>query len=113
MSNQEILTKAIEKALVGGFEYRGFRHFKVYVPDLNWIEFNHGPSSATHSSLEPFTLIFDHDFARALWGEGYKTDEDGTPESPELGWLIDHIWQHHLQQMVIADDPIAYLGEHI
>jgi hypothetical protein len=22
-------------------------------------------------------------------------------------------WQHHLQQMVIADDPIKYLGENI
>jgi hypothetical protein len=23
------------------------------------------------------------------------------------------MWQYHLQQMVVADDPIAYLGEHI
>jgi hypothetical protein len=23
------------------------------------------------------------------------------------------MWQYHLQQMVIAEDPIAYLSEHI
>jgi len=23
------------------------------------------------------------------------------------------MWQHHLQQMVIADDPIGYLDQHV
>lgn len=57
-------------------------------------------------------VIFNHDFAKALWGEEY------------IGWDISDVyfkkhriasqaWQFHLQQMVIADDPIEYLGENI
>lgn len=32
-------------------------------------------------------VLFSHDFAKALWDDG---------------------WQYHLQQMVVADDPIDY-----
>lgn len=37
-------------------------------------------------------LIFNKDFARALFGDK---------------------WEKHLQQMVIAADPIQYLSEHM
>ena len=54
----------------------------------------------------PEQLIYSHDFARALWGK----------EAPNDYCKITGVdmWQFHLQQMVVADDPIAYLvGEHI
>ena len=53
----------------------------------------------------PEQLIYSHDFARALWGK----------EAPNDYCKIVGVdmWQFHLQQMVVADDPIAYLGEHI
>lgn len=40
--------------------------------------------------------IFSHDFAKAFWGE----------EKPKVPITL---WQHHLQQMVLEEDPIKYL----
>lgn len=109
MTHREILEKSIRKAIDNGFRYRGYKQFKVYVPDLNWIEFNDLPL-ATHVSLEPYSLIFNHDFAKALWGEHTETMivQNNTLNVKQV---IDMDgWRYHLQQMVIAEDPIKYLG---
>lgn len=52
------------------------------------------------------TVLFSHDFARALFGE----ESDGTEfvegmfgEQPKLRW------KYHLQQAVISEDPIDYM----
>lgn len=54
-------------------------------------------------------LVYNHDFAKALWGE-----EEHTLHFPE-GEIHRQspVWQYHLQQMVIAADPIQYLGMHL
>jgi hypothetical protein len=112
MSNAEILVKAIEKAIAGG--WKGFSY------QTGWYTGPH-PSSLLKSKYYPDThefvihlqdlrenimvdlnkLIFNHDFAKALWGE------------PKSGKAVPSGWQQHLQQMVIAEDPIEYLGAHI
>lgn len=106
MTHQQILTKAIQKAIDGGW-------YHEYISDLNWssrdlsgwlLDLGNYPS-----------VIFNHDFAKALFGEeepamGYRRDAGGYRvfgQPTTLGW------KYHLQQMVIADDPIKYLGEHL
>lgn len=104
MSNQEILTKAVEKAIGSGWENLE-----------EWRLFNSELSNLEHDHVHPSQLIFNHDFAKALWGKGihvmqtnkyfdttYRTDEVNLPE-----------WKYRIQQMVIADDPIKYLGENL
>jgi hypothetical protein len=65
-------------------------------------------------------IVYSHDFAKALWGT--EEDQFMYPESEgvapndnqkqaELCW--QEIWRYHLQQMVISDDPIAYLAENM
>lgn len=102
-TNQEILEKAITKAIEGGFNPEPyFKSKDVYVPAIVDNPLQYG-------------LIYNHDFAKALWGE-QKALENGEYPSEVImyeGKPIWHPWQYHLQQMVIADDPIAYLGEHI
>jgi hypothetical protein len=44
--------------------------------------------------------------AKALWGEAYL---DARCEI----WNSNGGWEHNFQQMVIAENPIQYLGEHI
>lgn len=74
-------------------------------------------------------IIFNHDFAKALWGEDrydrkvidvparfYSTYQH--PIIPREAHtrrvrVKVHGWQHHLQQMVIADDPLRYLADHL
>lgn len=60
-------------------------------------------------------LIYNHDFAKALWG-GYKSDvythqDDDPPDTFSLARKGNVGWQYHLQQMVIAADPIEYLAQ--
>lgn len=86
MSHQEILIKAIQTAVNNGWEPNEFD-----MQDIDYI-------------TRTWPIIFlDHNFAKALWGEEGYTD---TGEPAE-------VWQYHLQQMVIADDPIAYLEKNI
>lgn len=101
MSNREILAKAINKAAAGGWTNPPIG---VEVsPDTDIIK------------LAPM-FIFNHNFAKALWGEKdlwlvghtdkYDTSYPAALPQPDT-------WQYHLQQMVIADAPIKYLGENI
>ncbi len=101
MTNQEILTKAIQKAIDGGFVL--FTHAN------NWSEYeivNGDYAKWLIGMRSTPQLIFNHDFAKALWGEG----SNGYDRINKNGKAYTDHWQYHLQQMVIADDPIAYLG---
>lgn len=116
MTNQQILEKAIAKAIAGGWEFDNLDKWqwsaikKTDTVMNNWYYF-----LITYDGKEKFIdaerIIYDHDFARALWGEelgnfiisGY----DGEARVRVLNW------QAHLQQMVIAKDPIKYLGDNL
>lgn len=65
-------------------------------------------------------VIFSHDFARALFGEAEMVlTESGDwitkveNESVRHQWCIGTLlaFQYHLQQAVIADNPIKYMYE--
>jgi hypothetical protein len=84
MSNAEVLDRAIATANANG--WKG----SVVYPGVY---------------RSPEQLIYNHDFARALWGK------EAPNNHCKMAGL--DMWQYHLQQMVVADDPIAYLGEHI
>ena len=104
MTNQQILEHAIQKAVDGGWS----------PPSL--LKALYANPSAPFYSMEGQHvemirgMITSHDFAKALWGEdlvlGFKGNSLGqTYQYHEPAWI------HHLQQMVIAEDPIKYLGE--
>lgn len=135
-TNQQILTKAIQKAVDGGW----MPYFASLDPSMRKdniiIRYHEG---ATHINfdyemrghivgvggynMEPLSIIFNHDFAKALWGEHTEStvDEDGNDLARDYagaahGSVVRTVregWRHHLQRMVIAEDPIKYLGEHI
>lgn len=84
-------------------------------------------------------FIYTHDFAKALWGERTITVRAcGKCDYPDFAKVESYLasegdfcpydgsklierkeydgaqpWAKHLQQMVIAEDPIQYLGENI
>lgn len=70
--------------------------------------------------LEPTSFIFNHDFAKALWGElpmlqfwqeeNLYTRGHTTYAKPSFDVRA---WQYHLQQMVISEDPIDYMYYHV
>ena len=102
MSNQEILTKAIEKAIRGGWsgdmldikvEEQDNGIVRVYWDDTEW-------------SVKD--IIYNHDFAKALWGEKMVKEYHSVNVC-----CSQPAYAYHLQQMVIAEDAIKYLGEHL
>jgi hypothetical protein len=66
--------------------------------DLDWHEWRDGY----------YHLIFNHDFARALWSENKLFRDNDTGEENETFEYLGLRWQYHLQQMVISDCPIIF-----
>lgn len=89
MTNQEILEKAISKAIDGGWT-----GLKPSVKETVEIMLNNRLVEA---------VIFNHRFAKALWTDIRIKDKKYIVPTSES-------WKLHLQNMVIAPDPIAYLG---
>lgn len=107
MIDQEILEKAIQKAIDGGWNAtivtREDGHVNLSFGDNHQAFFWDG-------NLNHFDIIFSREFAKALWGENQIWW--GHANAPEARHEIP-AWQYHLQMMVIADDPIKYLGDNI
>ena len=119
MSNKEILEKAIQKAIDGGFKWsmiwpgmpKDYRR-EIHDGDSTIAFYAYG-MSPNPWYMDYATIIFNHDFAQTIWGNR----EIERIERPEAGVIKTYYkgkdWKQHLQQMVIADDPIKYLGENI
>ena len=114
MTNEQILTKAIEKAVKNGWNKEKFEKKNLTSSiegDIKWW-------SDCGSWVN--IIIFSHSFAKAFWGEGNKDwycscdrlNRDhvrSCPMNAENSGL--EIWQYHLQQMVLKEKPLGYLAK--
>jgi len=106
MTDTEILSKAIDKAIANGFDRSSFGNN----PNLQ-VVYGHIIRVKIY-----YADIFSHSFAKAFWGEEF-IDEISVPgdESMDSGLLNAYydsnlrVWQYHLQQMVLEENPIKYL----
>ena len=108
MTNEQILKKAIEKAIKGGLD-------EIWREDLELNLQNPYPFLTTHKY---FYLIFSHPFAKAFFHCEHKLEEYKTgsfletckicKESKLIGCKWDN-WQQHLQRMVLEEEPLKYL----
>ena len=94
MTKEQKLTKIIKIAIGNG-----------------WDKSDHDVDFATYHNT-PEILLFDHDFAKAYWGEEWY-DTGMVCENCKCGDRSDHLmaWKHHLQQAVLAEDLISYYWE--
>jgi len=146
MSNKEILEKAINLAIDGGWKqpwvyYHGNtknkdKLFKQWLGNVLIGGVDHEYYDYEDFICVATDILYSHDFAKTIWGEEIYFDKDNLDVSMvgdkyeeqdfmavrgETGMGIDGdpsyrqlpLWQHHLQQMVISDDPIKYLGKNI
>lgn len=105
MNKQEILTKAIREAIANGWQATNWT-------TVMWLPKDY-PKNIAESVIGMHRvneLIFNHDFAKALWGEKPILIREGSkiymdPRIPA--------WHSHLRAMVIADDPIKYLEDNL
>lgn len=122
MTHEETLTKAIEKAIANGWDKFGNpKHnyrLKAFTdtqgkPDIEF-KLVRGSNDVCYYTIND--IIYNHDFAKALWGDGTLpnfSQYSGMATTKSGEFDIAEPWKTHLQQMVIADDPIAYLAENI
>lgn len=117
MTNQQILEKAIKKAIDNGWE-------PIQTPFVhNWIAGKNSdiPILLDRKNLRKVKrafstsdILFNHDFAKALFGkERIMFTQYDFKNGKTLGDNVLPAYLYHLQQMVIAPDPIKYLGEHL
>lgn len=128
MTSQLILEKAIQKAIESGW-LPYFANFDSNMTKDNIvIRYPKGATSVNFDytmsghvvgvggyNLEPYSIIFNHDFAKALWGEG-AVDSNGNVSQIEVGderVIYKPIYLWHLQRMVIAENPLEYLKENL
>lgn len=98
MTNQQILEKAIQKAIDGGWKGSPYLDYMKLAKDSYMTDMIMG------NGVFLVTIVYSppHDFAKAIWGEEMLMKANDTHPIA---------WQWHLRQMVIAEDPIQYLGD--
>lgn len=136
MSDEEILEKAIRLAVEGGWKHR------ILGSDVDII-LSEIADTDMHKMLgnSHYSIIFNKEFAKALWGEehdcgagyhkkreimhipAFKLSNGVERPAKDKEINLDYVsycihgtgknWQYHLQMMVIADNPIKYLGENL
>jgi hypothetical protein len=114
MTNQQTLTKAIEKAIAGGWKFQPFpdNYFPNYLTEHDLAVH----VAVTVNDLRLYATIFNHDFARALWYDDIPLLKKRLKEASKAGGgvvMVENAWRYHLKQMVIAENPIEYLGRNI
>jgi hypothetical protein len=102
MTNLEILIKAIHKILKEGMiNIDGFAY------DENSFYTKENQEEAIRVLAKTllrngyYQLIFSHEFAKYFWG--------GCNIIGCEGCYKDILWQYHLQQMVLEENPLDYL----
>jgi hypothetical protein len=99
MNKEEILKKAIEKAVKNGWEFKNYTCLHRDTKDL---------AIALFAKDNNTSVLFDHNFAKAFWGEStglchYNDvlyDCKGLPH-----------WMHHIQQLALAEDRLEYISK--
>jgi len=122
MARDEKLLTLIHRAEANGFDLR--RWYSNHIAP-EWPGDGEAVSIlATEGRM--CALIFSHEFARAFWNRGTqiqfvvpastysRINEHGevvtiSRKSFSRRTLKPDVWQYHLRQMVVSEDPLAYL----
>lgn len=132
MTNEEILQKALEKAINNGYNLEEVWEpvncrdktpqeavkdiVEIYVTQPGGII---PESDVMRADFLPIykTIIFNHEFAKAFWGELIQIEWPVKEElnDSRFGYKIKPmpIWKFHLQQMILEKNPLKYLEKFI
>lgn len=124
MSNEQILAKVIKKATGAD---PAAPHFTHPLESMRWNDtgrYWYEPGHERETRISLFEIIFQHSFAKALWGEEVfdPYEDGGEAESPfyavcdDVYTCCSHsgpLWLINLRAMAVSDDPIEYLRDWI
>lgn len=123
MTHKEILEKAIRLAIDGGWNAKLNEDLDCWEPNHHaWFDGGRG-ERGEHVYPEDVwaELIFNHDFAKALWGDKpapfkiWQEENIGTADYTTTERTIAYIENYRVRliEMVLADDSIKYLGDQL
>lgn len=111
MTNEQILKKAIEKAIKNGW-YKGKEYKEFYEVLDEYSVFDSYNLFFKDEVILFYSLrdiIFSHDFAKHLWGKG----NEHFVLQDKIGTTIEEFtiesWKGHLQMMVLEEEPLQYI----
>lgn len=88
-NTKDILIDAVEKAVKNNYKDPELKfNIGFYLDGTNY-----------------YSIIFDKEFAKAIWGSDIKPT---SPVGPQ-----NILWQWHLTQMVLAAEPLKYLEKNL
>lgn len=122
MTHNETLLPLIKRAETNGFELQSW--FQTHIAS-EWPGEEVAVATLARDGRQS-ALIFSHEFARAFWKSGEqmrftvpaasysRINGNGevvtiTRKTFTRRTLKPDVWQYHLRQMVVSDDPLAYL----
>jgi len=99
MTNEEIINKAIDKAVGNGWEK----------PENMVFFTEEGAEWTFNGSPAYFSIIFSHPFAEAFWhGKGERGEMAVEAILGKDGKFVES-WKVYLQRMVLEEEPLKYL----
>lgn len=116
MTDAQKLEALIQKAIDGGLHEHTFHSLPIsaFRVDIE-VGIMGKLISDDGEEIDVATVIFNHDFAKALFGEAmftqYVDNIQGFPgkDARDEGTIEMYIYEYHLQQAVISDNPIDYM----
>lgn len=104
LTDKQALEKAIRIAIKNGWDVE----FEDVLQVMSKRESLYGLRYVAHSGW-----LFNHEFCKALWGEEHAVVID--VHRPVTNGVVMSLkeYQFHMQQMVIADNPLAYLKDNL
>jgi len=113
MKDEQILERAIKKAVNNGFSFADL--LKRYNDTLVLTEIALSEKETTYDTILKLkeVVIYSHDFAKAFWGEKEieieVVEEFLGKKNDDHIYYLQKAWRYHLTQMVLEKDPIKYL----
>jgi uncharacterized protein with von Willebrand factor type A (vWA) domain len=129
VTDREILTKAMEEAVRNGYYLTG--DFMT-VESLQKLLMEQGMEEkaaykkAFDKTVQERTrpsVIFDHSFAKSFWGDAdffnnenreqkdYRSFDEFKARTNAREFVKRTEWQYHLQQTVLAEEPLKYVEQ--
>jgi hypothetical protein len=105
MSNQQILEKAIQKAIEGGWKGSPYPDYMKLAGE-QWKS-----DMVMGEGIWLVAIVYSppHDFAKSFFGYDMTVVEEMKTMNGDTFKFERPAWEAHLQKMVVEEDPISYL----
>jgi hypothetical protein len=118
MTRVKKLEALIQKAIDGGWDFDGLLapmdpgKYEVIAPfGGDYLRIKTTSWSGEESFENINAVIYSKNLAKALWGNGEISICGNSAPFDDVVTGREVAWQYHLQQAVIAEDPISYMYE--